>query len=152
MSFSVYPPIVAPRPPATKTGALVTGGPITLFSITGGRVILWGLFAEVTTVVGAGATSLALEANPSAAGANTPLCTASAVTAAPVGSMFGPTGAVGAALQVVSATQGSLAGMTTPLIIAPGTIELVVTGGTTGACTWRALWDPIDVGAVLAAA
>ena len=152
MTFSVYPPIVEPRPPATKTGALVTGGPISLFTIAGGRVLVFGLLAEVTTVVGAGVTSLALEANPSAAGANTALCTAGVITAAPVGSMFGLTGAVANALQVVLATQGAMQGMTTPLIIAPGGIELVVTGGTTGACTWRVLWSPIDAGATLVAA
>jgi hypothetical protein len=151
MTFSVTPAFAAQRPATTKTGVLVTGGPLGLFTVSGGRVQLYSLFAEVTTVVGAGATSLVVQGNPTT-GVDTAFCTAGVITAAPVGSYFGLTGAFAGALQVLLATQGALQGMTTPIVVAPGSIDLVITGGTTGACTWRCLWDPIDAGALLVAA
>lgn len=51
------------------------------------------------------------------------------------------------------ATQGAIGNMAQSLIIQPGSIDLIVaSGGTTGAMAWRAMWDPLDAGAVLAAA
>lgn len=134
---------------ATKANVAVTGAPGALFTVSGGRVILSALFGTVTTVIGAAATTLRIDANPTT-GADTQLCIANAITSAPVGSLFGLSGAVLDALLVNLATQGALASMTTPLIIQPGTIDLIVAaGGTTGDVTWYVAWDPVDSGASL---
>lgn len=149
MSFSVTS---TPRVATLKSGVAVTGSPGAIFNVTGGRILLWACFGSVSTVIGAVATTLLLRANPST-GSDTDLCTATAVTSAPVGSLFSLPGAVASALVVNLATQGAVGNMTQALIIQPGSIDLIVaSGGTTGAVDWRAMWDPLDAGAALAAA
>lgn len=148
MTTGFYPQVAV-----QKTGVAVTGVPGALYNVTGGRIMLWSLFGVVTTVIGGVATTLRIDANPTT-GTDTALCAASAtIAAAPVGSLFGITGTASDAMALVTASQGALLNMATPLIIQPGSIDLVVVaGGTTGALTWRAMWDQIDEGAVLAAA
>lgn len=148
MGFSVTS---TPRVAALKAGVAVTGAPGAIFNVTGGRILLWACFGTVTTIVGAVATTLLLRANPTT-GADTDLCTATAITNAPVGSLFSLPGAVASALVVNLATQGAIGNMSQALIIQPGSIDLIVAGGTTGAVAWRAMWDPLDAGAALAAA
>lgn len=132
-----------------KAGVLVTGGPISLLTITGGRVRILDLFGVVTTVIGAVATSIRLDANPTV-GADTPLCAVGVITLAPVGSLVSLTGVVADALTVVLATQGAVRGMTVPLILNPGTLdEVVAIGGTTGDLTWYITWEPVEDGAIL---
>lgn len=134
-----------------KSGVAVTGAPGAIYNVTGGRIMLWGLFGSVATVIGAGVTSLLLRANPTT-GADTDLCANGVITSAPVASLFSITGTVTDALAVNLLTQGAIKSQTAPLIIQPGTIDIIVTGGTTGTVDWRALWDSIDSGSVLTAA
>lgn len=144
-----YLPGFGVRQVTRSTGVLVTGGPLQLFTISGGRVRLIDLFGVVSTVIGAVATSVRIDANPTV-GADTPLCAAGVVTAAPVGSFVGLTGTVADTLTVVLATQGAARGMTMPLILNLGTLDLVVAvGGTTGALDWYATWEPLEAGALL---
>jgi len=138
-----YLPGFACRQVCRNSGVLVTGGPIVMFTIAGGRVRLVDLVGVVSTVIGAGATSLAINANPST-GVDTPICAVGVVTVAPANSLVAITGIVADALVVILATQGAIKGMTTPLILNPGTLDLVITGGTTGAIDWYATWEPID--------
>ena len=145
-------PVIVPRLPAKKAGVAVTGTPGAIFTVSGGRIFLWSLFGNVTTVIGGTATSLLLRANPTT-GSDTDLCAAGVITSAPVGSLFAITGTTTDALTVVLATQGAIRSSTTPLIIQPGTIDLIVSsGGTTGAVDWYAAFDPVDAGATLVAA
>jgi hypothetical protein len=120
-----------------------------MFTVTGGRIRVLGFFGTVTAAIGAVATSIRIDANPTV-GADTALCAAGVITAAPAGSMAALTGVVADLLQVNLATQGALRDMTTPLVVQPGTIDLVVTvGGTTGTITWYMLWQPLDAGVVV---
>lgn len=83
---------MATQPQWTRSRAkAVTGGPITLYTISGGPVQLWALFGQVSTVIGASATTVNLNTNPTT-GADTALTTASAITSAPVGSLVSATG------------------------------------------------------------
>ena len=136
MSTSLpYLPGYAARQVVKNPGVLVTGGPLTLFTITGGRVRLLCLSGVVSTVIGAGVTSLAINANPTV-GADTPLCAVGVVTSAPVNSLVAITGVVADALTVVLATQGAIRGMGLPLIA-------VVEGMESGAMLSCAAGDPI---------
>lgn len=149
MSTSLpYLPGYAARQVVKNPGVLVTGGPLTLFTITGGRVRLLCLSGVVSTVIGAGVTSLAINANPTV-GADTPLCAVGVVTSAPVNSLVAITGVVADALTVVLATQGAIRGMGLPLIVNPGTLDLVIAGGTTGAIDWFCTYEPLELGAQL---
>lgn len=147
MSYGTSP---APNPTRTNqvTGVAVTGGPLTLFTVATGRVIVRTLFGRITTVVGAVATTIKLQGN--VAGTDTDLCAASADIQGKIAdTLLSPTGLFTDPM-VISAGEGGIASLSKPMIINPGTIVLVmVTGGTTGAATWVAQWEPIDAGASL---
>ena len=136
-------------PSAVKSAVALTAGTKPLFTVLGGRIVLISLFGTITTGVGAGAAVLTLNSNPDT-GADSPLSIASAsVATLGVGTLISITGAVGSA-PAFSVGQGAIASMTTPLIIQPGAIELIVAvGDGTGIMTWYADWRPIDPGASL---
>lgn len=152
MSYGVCP--VFPSNPtrmASIASVATTGGPITLFTIATGRILLRTLTARVTTALGANATTLSFNTNPTT-GSDTSLSGASAdVQSAAIGSKLAITGVPGDATVYV-ATGGAIKGETTPLIVDIGTIELVVNSGGdgTGRLTVYAEWSPIDAGATLA--
>lgn len=139
----------APQRPFTTASAAtaVTGGPIVIFTVTL-RVIIYQLFARVSTVVGAVATTIRLSSN--VAGTDSNLCAASAdIANSAVGRIFSVDGTPATAL-LLGTGEGAGKGTVTPMIVQPGTIDLVVaTGGTTGAAIWYAQWAPLDNGATL---
>lgn len=136
---------------AVAAAKAVTGGPVSIFTTTVGRVLLRGLYGSVSTVIGAGATTLQLQLNPTAAGANTVLCAVStSIATFAVSSLVSITGVVTDAMVLNGTTQGAIRDMTVPLVLQPGVIELVIVGGTTGAIDWGAIWSPYDAGALLA--
>jgi hypothetical protein len=112
-----------------------------------GRVRILELAFRVTTVFGAGATTMFLQAN--VAGIDTPLCAVSAALAlTPAESLFVLTGDPAAAL-FVPVGAGAVRGASIPMIVNPSTIDSVIVGGTTGAMTGYCRWEPIDPGATL---
>lgn len=118
-----------------------------LFTITGGKVAVMGVIGEVTTVIGGTTPSAKLVANPTV-GADTDIVTAVAVTADPVGTLYG-VATVGGALQVLE----SAAPLNqTPFVLKPGTLDLQVSAAdATGAIKWSLFYVPVDDGASVAA-
>jgi hypothetical protein len=135
----------------SKLAVPVTLGFHNLFVITG-TVRVLSLWTYVSTVVGAAATSVAVGIDPTI-GATTSIATAKVITNNAEGTMYGvvvdPTGA---APPNLVGFPGVAAAGGVPLVVAPGTLVIEITGGTTGALDWYCLWEPMTVGATLTAA
>jgi hypothetical protein len=120
-----------------------------LFTITGGRVLLTLIYGEVTTVIQSQANNCLLKLNPTATGASQDLCAVLNITADPVGEIYTISGTVGDAMR--SDLLIGAGGLTAaPLILKPGIIELEAAASNTGQVQWSAFWLPLDVGADLA--
>ena len=98
-----------------------------LYTVTGGSVLVVGMLGVVTTVIGATATTLALGATAG----STAIATATAITASPVGTWLAPVNSSGkgGALNVAGAAFVAAP----PFIVNP---FVVGSPGTTGAITW----------------
>jgi hypothetical protein len=122
---------------------------VTLATITGGSVLITSMLGLVTTVLGAGANNLTVGTVPTigAASANG-IMAATLITAAPVGSWIGlvqsaGTGSAGA----VGANAGATVFLTTPFVVAAGTITWGCTANITGAIKWYFTYIALDNGA-----
>lgn len=120
-----------------------------LFTISGGRVLVLGVVGEVTTVVGGTSPTLKLTANPTT-GTDVDLCTATAISADEVGTLYAVDG-VGNALEVGSS--GAVESTAKPIVVAAGAINMsTAAADATGAIKWSLLYVPLDDGASVAAA
>lgn len=119
-----------------------------LFTVSGGRVIVSGIIGEVTTVIAGTTPSAKLVANPTV-GADSDIVTAVAITADPVGNLYGVS-TVGGALGVLE----SVAPMNQePFVLKAGTLDLHVSAAdATGAIKWTLFYVPLDDGASVTAA
>lgn len=119
-----------------------------LFTVSGGRVIVTGIVGEVTTVIGGTTPSAKLVANPTT-GADTDITTAVAITGDAVGNLYGVS-TVGGALSVLESV--APAGQE-PFVLKPGTLDLHVSAAdATGAIKWTVFYVPLDDGATVTAA
>jgi hypothetical protein len=133
---------------ADKTSATLPGtGNQTIFTISGGRVLLSLLFGEVTTVIQAQATNLKVTSVPTV-GTAVDLASNLDINAKEVGTLLFVEGD-GTAL--VGANAGAaLSGIGRPCMIIPAGIIRITTGATsTGATKWTTFWVPLDDGATL---
>lgn len=122
------------------------------FTVTGGRVIITSLIGEVTTVCQGNATTVKFSAVPTV-GTATDICGASAsISGKEVGGLFSVDGtAITTALQSTNA--GNVGGMTKPVIVAAGTIDMVTAvAENTGGTKWSLTYVPLDEGAYVTAA
>jgi hypothetical protein len=130
------------------TATLPQGADVALFSIAGGRVILQDIVGEVTTAIGAGGNDTKLKFNPTVAGNDTDLCGVLDIVSDAVGILYSITGVVANALQEGILT---VRGMTTPLILSEGDIELDCAGNNTGSVAWTIRYVALDSGASIVA-
>lgn len=136
--------------PATATA--------TLFTVSGGAVLVTSLLGLCTTVCSATATTLAIGTVPSTGTASTTgLATAVAVTSTEKGTWVGLGATAGAALIVggangagTSAGFGQLAGPASPVAVSAGTISITTSATNTGAFQWYLTYIPLDTGASVA--
>lgn len=126
----------------------------TLFTVTGGRVILTLLLGKVTTALQAQANAVKLVYNPTAAGTSFDLCTAVETNADAVGQTYYIAGDVATpgALLVGGAVGQSNPVFDKPLCLDNGTIEVNCADGGTGSVEWAIAYVPLDDGAVVTAA
>ena len=118
-----------------------------LFTVTVGNVELLALVGEVTTVIQTQANNAKLTYNPTGTGASTDLCATLDITADAVGTMYSITGIATDPLQ---SGVWMAHGLTYPLILGPGVIELDCDATNTGATQWFALYRAIESGALMA--
>lgn len=133
------------------TAALPQTTQAPVFTVAGGRVLITGLVGEVTTVMGATATTLKVTSNPTT-GTDVDLTSATAVTSKEVGSQFTLPATSGSGLVVANAGGGGQFPAHTPYVVPIGTIDLVTSASDTGSVKWSLTYVPLDDGANVTAA
>jgi len=127
--------------PQTTTG--------TLFTVSGGRILVTSILGEVTTAIQAQANAVKLRATPTTGSVND-LSTTVDINGAAVGSLLGATGLAGDAL--VLSTGGGVSNLRNPIIVAIGNIGLNTAASSTGQIKWSITYVPYDNGATVVAA
>ena len=123
-----------------------------IFTITGGRILLIDIVGEVTTVIQTQLNNTKLVFNPDGAGTSTDLCAVTDITADAVGTLYSITGTPATALQDALWCITSNKALARPLILSEGAIELSCSASNTGSVAWDLLYVPLDTGAAVAAA
>jgi hypothetical protein len=131
------------------TAALPQTAAHALFTIATGRIVVFGLVGEVTTVIQTQANNTKIVANPTT-GTSVDLCAVLSITAKEVGTLLGITGVFADAL--VGANAGATILCDRPVVVPIGTIDLDCAASNTGAIKWKLLWLPLDDGATAVAA
>lgn len=122
----------------------------TLFTVTGGAILVQFMYGLVTTALGATVTSLSLGNTP-AGGANAPasIATSAVVTSKALGTIYVPSFSSGVA---AAPLQGNVVGFNAPFapfIVPAGVITWTTTAGDTGQMSWNLNYLPIDAGATV---
>lgn len=125
--------------PQTTTG--------TLFTVTGGRIILTNIIGEVTTIIQTQANATKLVSTPTT-GTAVDMCATLDITADEVGCLYTITGLPTDAMYGPNAGLGQA--MSRWLIIPVGTIKLSCAASNTGSVKWSMTYIPLDDGATVA--
>lgn len=115
----------------------------TLFTITGGKILVLGIMGEVTTIIQAQANATKIVSNPTT-GADVDLCASNDINADAVGTFYNITGTLADAM--VATTSGGVTAQANPVIVAPGTIDLYCAASSTGQIKWSLIYVPVDSG------
>lgn len=129
------------------TGGLPQTAQTAMFTIVG-AVRLVSIVGRITTVIG-GAVNLRLVSNPTT-GADSDICANADINTQPAGTILGITGTLATALQI-SVTEGALPDQVTPLILQPGTLDVVTDASRTGQVEWTATFEPITADGTMVA-
>jgi hypothetical protein len=133
---------------ASKASGAISGDPtIDCFTITGGDVLITGLWLNVTTSITTNSGTLAVQANPTTGD------TVTIVTATDLGTTDTVAGTVVGLDQGTTAASKFLRGGRIDLnaVATTGAIELVGAASVNGAVTVNVTWIPLTTGALLVA-
>lgn len=119
----------------------------TLFTVTGGRILVTSITGEVTTIVQAQANATKLTSAPTT-GTAVDLCATLDITGDEVGCLYGITGLFSDAM--VGANAGAGVVQRNPVTVPIGVIRLSCAATNTGATKWRITYIPLDDGASVA--
>lgn len=128
--------------PQTATGSI--------FTVSGGRIVVTSLVGEVTTVLGATATTLKVTSTPTV-GSAIDLSSATAVTSLQVGGHITLPSTVGSATVVSNAGAVAIPGGLAVLVPA-GSIQITTNASDTGSVKWDLTYIPFDDGVTVVAA
>lgn len=134
------------------TAALPQTTTSTLFTVSGGKVLITSLVGEVTTVIQTQADNTKLTFDPTDAGATQDLCAVLDITADAVGTCYSLTGTPATAMQDALNFLPSNKVLAQPLVLKPGSILLDCAASNTGSVKWDLCYIPLDSGASVAAA
>lgn len=131
-----------------KSTGTLAATTISLFTVSGGKVLVTSIIGEVTTAITV-ANSYKLQHNPTV-GTTSDLCAATDIgtTDTPAGSLLGFQGLAG---DSIIQGPGKIATLKQPLVLTAGVIESV-SAGTDGVINWVLTYVPLDNGASVAAA
>lgn len=128
--------------PASTTGSL--------FTVTGGRVMVTSIVGRVTTNIQAQANAIKLVATPSGSGAVNDLSGTVESNGLAAGGLLSITGLAGDAM--VKSTGGGVSTLRNPVIVAAGAIGLNAAATNTGSVEWSITYVALDNGATVTAA
>jgi hypothetical protein len=134
------------------TAALPQTSTSTLFTISGGKILVTSLVGEVTTVIQTQADATKLTFDPTDAGATQDLSATLDITADAVGTLYSLTGTPATAMQDALNFLPSNKVLAQPLVLKPGSILLDCAASNTGSVKWDLCYIPLDNGASVAAA
>lgn len=138
-----------------KSTGVLANGATTLFTVTGGRVLLTSLVGRVTTVIGSTTSNAKLVYNPTAAGTSFDMCTAVDIATDAVEQTYYITGNVASTGALLV---GGAVGQANPVfedgyLIQAGTIEQNLSADPVGGVIlWSVTYVPYDANASLVAA
>lgn len=138
--------------PATALPATTTD---ILFRVYGGRVVMYLLVGQVTTIIQAQACNIrvsgkALDVTSTAVGTAVDVCANVDGNAKEVGSMYVPLGSGAAAIwSNAGAALGTLG--RNPVILPQGEVYITTSATNTGAMKWDIWYQPLDEGAYVVA-
>lgn len=134
------------------TAALPQTTASTLFTVSGGRVIMTGLLGEVTTVIQTQANATKLKSVPTT-GTTVDLCATKDITALEVGGFLSLIPDLDASPFSVALNQqnaGASVLNAVGIILPIGTLKLDCAASNTGSVKWSILYVPFDDGASVA--
>ena len=134
------------------TAALPQTSTSTLFTVSGGKVLITSLVGEVTTVIQTQADNTKLTFDPTDAGATQDLCAVLDITADAVGTLYSLTGTPATAMQDALNFLPSNKVPAQPIVLKPGAILLDCAASNTGSVKWDLCYIPLDNGASVVAA
>lgn len=123
-----------------------------IYTISGGRILLVALFAEVTTVIQAQSTTVKVTSTPTTGSAIDMSSTGADINALEVGGRIALANPPAAATAMVKTNAGytNLEGVFT--IVPIGTISYTTGGSSTGGLKWDLIYVALDDGAQVVAA
>lgn len=123
-----------------------------LFVVSGGRIVVFGLWVEVTTVIQSQANAAKFRWKPSG-GSYGDLSGTADLNAAAVGTCLCVTShTITTAAALLVGHAASISGVGGALVLPAGTIGLNTAASNTGQVAGRILWGPLDADATVAAA
>jgi hypothetical protein len=132
-----------------KTAAVLPAGAAgTIFTVSGGRVIVTGIVGECTTVCDGTATTLKITSTPTT-GTAVDLTSTTAITSKEVGALVSLPLTLGGALVVNNAGAAEVPGAL-QFVVPIGTIQITTSATNTGAFKWSLTYVPLDDGASVA--
>ena len=134
---------------AKATADVTSGSAVEIFTITGGRVLVRAMVAEVTTVLSGTTETLKYQSNPTT-GTTTDLCATLDVGGDEAGSLYSLPDAPGTAL--IASKSGGVRVSGNAIVVAAGAIEAISSADLTGSIKHDIWWRPLDPGARLVAA
>jgi hypothetical protein len=121
----------------------------TIFTISGGRVMISMILGEVTVVIQTQLNNTKLKLVPTV-GSTVDLCAVKDITALEVGGKLVVNGVAATAL--TQANAGAIIAETVPVICAVGNLQLDCSASNTGSIKWSLWYVPVDDGALVVAA
>jgi hypothetical protein len=139
---------------ATAVLPTAVQSPQTIYTVTGGRILLVSLVGQVTTVIGGNAQTLKVSVQATVAGSSAvDLCSASAsIATAAVGTHFTLPGVAADPLITDIANLSGVPFGAGRYLVDIGTITLTSSATNTGSVQWDLIYVPLDTGTVVAAA
>jgi hypothetical protein len=120
----------------------------TLYTVTGGSVVVQLMAGLVTTALGATVTSLSLGNTPTGgANASASIATSAVVTSKVLGSWYAANFSAGVAAAPFQGNVVALQAPVVPFIVPAGVITWTTTAGDTGQMQWYLVYVPLDSGA-----
>lgn len=132
------------------TAALPQTSTSTLFTVSGGRILVTGIWGEVTTVIQTQADNTKLTFDPTDAGATQDLCAVLDITADAVGTIYSITGTPATAMQDALNFLPPSKGLANPILLKPGAILLDCAASNSGSVKWSITYIAVDTGASVA--